>query len=298
MDIAVTGSTGFIGSALVRDLEADGHSVLRVVRPGTGATSGRSITWDPMTDAIDAAGLEGIDAVVHLAGEGIDARRWSPEQKTRIRESRTRSTALLAHAIDGLANPPGVWVSGSAIGYYGDRGADMLDETAGPGEGFLAEVCDDWETAARTEGPTRVAHIRTGIVLDAGGGALRAQLPFFKLGIGGRIGDGSQYWSWISLTDQIGAIRHVIDHEIAGPVNLTAPTPVTNTEFTRTLGKVLGRPTLLPTPRLAVNLRLGRELADALLFTSARVLPAVLTGSGFTFAHPDLEPALRAVLDK
>ncbi|MDH4169092.1 MAG: TIGR01777 family oxidoreductase, partial [Acidimicrobiia bacterium] len=281
MDIAVTGSTGFIGSALVRDLEADGHRVLRVVRPGTGATSGRSITWDPMTDAIDAAGLEGIDAVVHLAGEGIEARRWTSEQKTRIRESRTRSTALLARTFDGLTNPPGVWVSGSAIGYYGDRGADMLDETAGPGEGFLAEVCDDWETAARTEGPTRVAHIRTGIVLDAGGGALRAQLPFFKLGIGGRIGDGSQYWSWISLTDQIGAIRHVIDHEIAGPVNLTAPTPVTNTEFTRTLGKVLTRPTLLPTPRLAVNIRLGRELADALLFTSARVLPAVLTGSGF-----------------
>jgi len=298
MDIAVTGSTGFIGSALVRDLEADGHRVLRVVRPGTGATSGRSITWDPMTDAIDAAGLEGIDAVVHLAGEGIEARRWTSEQKTRIRESRTRSTALLARTFDGLTNPPGVWVSGSAIGYYGDRGADMLDETAGPGEGFLAEVCDDWETAARTEGPTRVAHIRTGIVLDAGGGALRAQLPFFKLGIGGRIGDGSQYWSWISLTDQIGAIRHVIDHEIAGPVNLTAPTPVTNTEFTRTLGKVLTRPTLLPTPRLAVNIRLGRELADALLFTSARVLPAVLTGSGFAFAHPDLEPALRAVLDK
>jgi len=187
-------------------------------------------------------------------------------------------------------------VSGSAVGYYGDRGDAVVDETADPGDDFLADVCVQWEDAARTKADTRVVHIRTGVVLDPRGGALRAQLPFFKLGLGGRIGDGTQYWSWISLADEIGGIRHLIDHDISGPVNLTAPTPVTNAEFTAALGKAMRRPTLLPTPRLATNVRLGRELAEALLYTSTRAVPRVLLDQGYTFADPEVGDALAGML--
>ncbi|MDH3704671.1 MAG: TIGR01777 family oxidoreductase [Acidimicrobiia bacterium] len=296
MDLAITGSTGFIGAALVADLVAAGHRVLRVVRPSSTGTDGDTLRWDPEAGTIDAAVLEGIDALVHLAGEGIETRKWNPAQKARILESRTAGTKLLARTLEGLSRPPRVWVSGSAVGFYGDRGDDVVDETAEPGDDFLASVCVQWEAASRNDADTRVAHIRTGIVLDPSGGALRAQLPFFRLGVGGRIGDGTQYWSWISLADQIGAIRHLVEHDIAGPVNLTAPTPVTNAEFTAALGKALRRPTLLPTPRLATNLRLGRELADALLYTSTRAVPQVLLDEGYRFEDPELGPALARML--
>jgi len=298
MDVAITGSTGLIGSALVADLEADGHRVARLVRPSSSAVDGETITWDPSAGTIDAAALEGIDALVHLAGEGIESRRWTAEQKTRILESRTRSTDMLATTIDALRQPPSVWVSGSAIGYYGDRGDDVLDEAEPPATDFLADVCRQWEAAARTDADTRIAHVRTGIVLAAHGGALRPLLPFFRLGLGGRNGDGSQYWSWISLTDEIAAIRHIIDSDLEGPVNLTAPEPVTNAEFAKALGRALGRPTVLPTPRVALDLRLGRELAEALVYTSARVQPRALLDSGFVFAHTTIDAALRDALEK
>ncbi|MGI9602579.1 MAG: TIGR01777 family oxidoreductase [Acidimicrobiales bacterium] len=298
MDIAITGSTGFIGEALVADLVGNGHRVARLVRPGSNATSGETISWDPRAGSIDAAGLEGVDGIVHLAGEGIETRRWSTEQKARILDSRTNGTTLLTRTIEQLDRPPAVWLSGSAVGFYGDRGDEPVDESAEPGDDFLADVCQRWEGAAQTGPDTRLVYLRTGIVLDATGGALAAQLPFFKFGLGGRIGDGRQFWSWISLADEVAAIGHLLTADVDGPVNLTAPNPVTNAEFTTTLGRVLGRPTILPTPRLAVNARLGRELAEALLFTSARVQPTVLEESGFEFRHRELDAALRDTLEK
>lgn len=294
MDVAITGSTGFIGSALRASLEADGHRVIALRRPQSSSTRGDAIAWDPAAGTIDQGGLEGVDAIVHLAGEGIEERRWTDEQKQRILDSRVQSTSLLARTIDELDRPPAVWVSGSAIGYYGDRGDEVLTESDPPGDDFLAEVCQRWEAEARAE-RTRVATIRTGIVLDPDGGALQAQLPFFKLGIGGRIGDGSQWWSWITLADQVAAIRHLLDHEVSGPFNLTAPNPVTNAVFTSSLGDALHRPTFLPTPKLATYARLGKELAQALLYTSARVVPSALQESGFTFADPELGPALESM---
>jgi uncharacterized protein (TIGR01777 family) len=295
MDIAITGSSGLIGTALARALEARGDRVVRVVRRAAGANE---VQWDIDAGTIDAAGLEGIDGVVHLAGEGIGEKKWTPEQKRKVKESRTKGTALLCNALAGLADKPSVLVSGSAIGYYGNRGDEVLLESSMPGNDFLSEVVTAWEDAAdpAREAGIRVAHIRTGIVLSTEGGALKEQLPFFKLGIGGRFGDGSQYWSWVSITDQVNAILHILDTDISGPVNVTAPNPTTNAEFTTTLGQALRRPTLLPTPRFAVNLRLGAELAEALLFTSARVLPDVLQKSGFTFTHETLSEALEDIL--
>ena len=299
MDVAVTGSSGLIGSALVRSLEADGHTVVPVVRrparPGE-----RVVAWDPAAGTIDAAALEGLDAVVHLAGEGIAEKRWSAEQKRRILDSRTHGTVLLAGALAGLERPPGVLLSGSAIGYYGDRGDEVLTEASTPGDIFLSEVCVAWEAAAQAavEAGIRTAHLRTGIVLDAGGGALAKTLPLFKLGLGGRLGPGTQWWSWISLADEVSAIRFLLEAEVAGPVNLTGPAPVTNADFTTALGRVLGRPTALPVPRFGPKLLLGGELAEQLLFASQRVLPSVLEQAGFRFAHPDVETALRAVLDR
>ena len=300
MRVAVTGSTGLIGQALVERLEANGHQVVRVVRPGSSQPMGpsTSVPWNPTTSRIEAAGLEGLDAVVHLAGEPIAARRWSPDQKERIAQSRVQGTALLTQALARLSEPPRVLVSASAIGYYGSRGDELLDESSSGGDDFLARVCRDWEAAAdpaRAAG-IRVAHPRTGVVLSRSGGALAEMLPFFKLGIGGRIGDGHQWMSWITLHDEVSALLWLLEADVEGPVNLTAPEPVTNRELTAALGRALRRPAVLPTPKPALWARLGRELTEALLYSSARVAPAALQRRGFTFAHPDIASGLAAVL--
>jgi len=299
VDIAITGSSGLIGSALDRRLSDAGHRVLRVVRPSSANTSGDTITWDPAAGSIDAAGLEGLDAVVNLAGEGIGERRWTPEQKQRILDSRVRGTTLLAATLAELDRPPAVLLSGSAIGVYGDTGDRAVDETRAPGSDFLAQVCVEWEgaTTAASEAGIRTALLRTGIVLDADGGALGKQLTFFKLGLGGRSGSGRQYWSWITLTDEVAAIEFLLTADVSGPVNLTAPNPSTNAEFARTLGRVLGRPTTV-IPMIGPRLLLGRELADSLLLTSQRVLPGVLESAGFPFTDPELEAALRSVVGR
>lgn len=298
MELAITGASGLIGSALTRSLTDDGHRVVPLVRRSTTAPD--ELRWDPMAGSIDAGGLEGIDAVVHLAGESIAGGRWNLVKKMQIRESRVRGTTLLAETIAKLDQPPAVFVSGSAIGYYGDRGDQVLTEASGPADDFLAQVCVDWEAAAEPAGGAgvRVVNVRTGIVLDRSGGALAKMLPLFRFGLGGRMGNGRQYWSWITLEDTVAAIRHVIDHPVSGPVNLTAPSPATNREFTRTLAKVLGRPAVFTVPSFGPKLVLGAELADALLFTSARVEPAALAAAGYTFRHPTLETGLRSVLGK
>lgn len=295
MKIAITGSSGLIGSALIAEIEARGHSALRIVRGGANADD---VAWDINAGTIEADKLEGVDAVVHLAGAGIGDKKWTDEYKAQVIESRTLGTALIAETIAGLDTPPRVFVSGSAMGYYGDRGDNRLTERDSRGQGFLSDVVTAWEGAASPaiDAGIRTAFIRTGVVLSPEGGALEAQLPFFKLGIGGKIGDGSQYWSWISITDQVNAILHIIDSDISGPVNLTAPNPSTNSEFTTALGNALGRPTFLPTPKFAVDFRLGKEAAKEMLFFSTRVIPEVLLDSGFTFQHPTIEEAFEAIL--
>ena len=300
MRVAVTGSTGLIGRALVERLEAGGHQVVRVVRPGNSdrLAPSMSVAWNPTTSRIDAEGLEGLDAVVHLAGEPIAARRWSPEQKERIADSRVQGTDVLAQALARLDAPPAVLVSASAIGYYGDRGDERLDEASSGGTDFLALVCRDWEAAAdpaRGAG-IRVVHPRTGVVLSRSGGALGEMLPFFRLGIGGRIGSGRQWMSWITLHDEVEALLWLLEADVEGPVNLTAPEPVTNRELTAALGRALRRPAVLPTPKPALWAKLGRELTEALLYSSARVSPAVLQRNGFQFTHADISTALAAVL--
>ena len=297
--IAISGASGLIGSALSAALIADGHTVVPLVRrsarPGESA-----VEWDPSAGTIDAAGLEGIDAVVHLAGAGIGDHRWNDAYKREVLESRTRGTELLATTLAGLDSPPAVMVSGSAIGIYGDTGDSAVDETAPHARDFLASVCTQWEAAAApaAEAGIRVPLLRTGIVLSPEGGALAKLLPLFKLGAGGRMGSGRQWWSWISLADEVSVIRWLIDNDVTGPVNATAPEPVTNAEMTKTLGTVLHRPTLLPVPSFGPKLLLGSELAQALLFTSQRVVPKVLTDHHFQFAHPTLESALRAMLGR
>lgn len=299
MDIAVTGSNGLIGSALVASLRADGHRVVPVVRSGDGADA---VRWDPTAGTIDRAGLEGLDAVVHLAGEGIASGPWTEAQRARIHDSRSVGTALLCEALAGLDRPPAVLVSGSAIGYYGDRGDEVLTESSSSGTDFLAEVCRDWEapTEAAAGAGIRVATIRTGIVLSASGGALAKQLLVYRLGLGAKAGRGTQWMSWISLRDEVAAIRHAIDHDVvSGPVNLTAPAPVTNAEFTDAVGDALHRPTFLTIPRFARRAPFGiGPLVDSLLFVSQRVRPAVLEQTGFAFADPELGPALSTLLQR
>jgi uncharacterized protein (TIGR01777 family) len=302
MDVVVTGSSGLIGTALVDALHAAGHHPIRLTRRDTSTARGRDDTlrWDPDAGTIDAAGFEGVDAVVHLAGESIASHRWTAEQKQRILESRVKGTTLIAETIAASRRPPRVLVSASAIGFYGDRGAAPLTETAPQADTFLAGVVGAWERAAdpaRTAG-IRVAHPRTGIVLSRDSGALPKLLPLFRLGLGGRFGSGRQYWSWITLGDEVRALMWLLSHEVSGPVNLTSPNPVTNAEFTKALGHVLGRPALLPVPAFGPKVVVGTELATELLFTSANVLPAALLESGFEFEHPALEPALRSVLER
>ena len=296
MRVAVTGSTGLIGSALTPHLESLGHEVLRVVR---GNPTGSDIVWSPAECRIDTHALDGVDAVVHLAGAGIGDKRWTDDYKRELLESRTKGTTLISEAIAAADDGPKVFLSGSAIGIYGARGDEELDETSTPGDGFLADVCVQWEqsTALAAAAGVRVVHLRTGIVLSAKGGALKKQLPLFKFGLGGKMGSGDQWQSWISIDDEVAAIAHLLTTDTSGPVNLTAPNPVTNLEFTKTLGEVLHRPTFAPIPKFGPKLLLGGELADNLLFSGQKVLPRVLDADGtFTFRHPDLATALRALL--
>ena len=298
MRIAVTGSTGLIGSVLVSHLRAAGHETVSLVRRTPASPT--EVQWDPARGQLNAKDLDGVNAVVHLAGAGIGDKRWSESYKREILESRTKSTELLAQRITEVENKPSVFLSGSAIGIYGPRGDEELSENATHGSTFLADVCERWESAT---GPAqaagiRTAHLRTGIVLSTQGGALKKQLPLFKLGLGGRFAKGDQWQSWISITDEVRAITHLLTSSLEGPVNLTAPEPVTNGEFTRILASVVKRPALLPIPSFGPKLLLGGELADALLFTGQRVVPTALIRDGFAFTHSTLESALRDLLSK
>jgi len=293
MKILISGSHGLVGTALIKSLEPEGHEIFRLVRHAPNSRS--EIEWSPDRYSIALARLEGFDAVVHLAGESIAEGRWSDEKKKRIRESRVKGTRLLGDALANLANRPKSLISASAIGYYGNRGDEVLTEGSAPGDGFLAEVCVEWEkgTALATEKRIRVVNTRFGIVLDAHGGALKKMLPPFRMGIGGRIGDGKQWMSWIALDDVVGGIKFALRNDsLQGPVNFVAPNPVTNSEFTKTLGKALSRPTLFPIPAFGVRLVFG-EMADALLLSSQRVEPANLIKAGYQFQYLGLKEALR-----
>ena len=297
MDVAISGSHGLIGAALVASLQADGHHVLRLTRGGI--TNEDEIGWDPDAGRIDAPALEGVDAVVHLAGEGIGERKWSAEQKRRIRESRLRGTAALAAAVASREEKPRVFVSASAIGYYGDRGDEELTEKSAPGDDFLAQLCQEWEaeTEPAAAAGVRTVHARTGIVLARHGGVLARLLLPFKLGLGGKQGSGKQWMSWIALDDEVAALRCAIDDaRLSGPVNLVAPNPVTNAEFADALGRALHRPTVLPTPLLPLKARYGTELVRTLLLVSQRVLPRELERVDFRFRCPVLDGALQAIL--
>jgi hypothetical protein len=293
--VAITGASGMIGSALSRSLGADGHRIVPIVRhpPREG-----EVRWDPDRGRIDAAGLEGIDVLVHLAGESIASGRWTRARKHRIRESRARGTTLIARTIAGLDRPPSTLISVSAVGIYGDRGDETLTEQSPPGEGFLPEVAVTWENAAdpAREAGIRVAHPRLAAVLSASGGVLGRLLLPFRLGLGGPIGRGEQWMPLVALDDVVGAMRHLIDAPgLAGPFNVSLPTPVTNREFSTQLGKALHRPAVIPVPPAALRLAYG-QLADELLIASARVVPAALEASGYRFLHPTLDSALEAAL--
>ncbi len=299
MRVAVTGSHGLIGTALVESLTADGHQVSSLVR---GDPKGpHELRWSPAAGTIDAAGLEGHDAVVHLAGVGIGDHRWTDEHKAAVLDSRVQGTSLLATTLAGLDRPPTVLASASAVGYYGDTGSRAVTEADGPGTGFLADVVQQWEAATEpaAKAGIRVARFRSGVVLTDRGGALDKQLLPFKMGLGGRVGTGEQYLSWISLDDEVAAIRHLlVTASIDGPVNLTAPEPVTNAEFTKALGAVLGRPTVMPVPKIALHTMFGKEMVAEMLLAGQRVLPAVLQASGFAFVDQEIEAALRRILGK
>lgn len=293
MRVLVSGSTGLIGTALVRALEERGDSVLRLVRSASGAPE-REVLWDIDAQRIDKDKLEGVDSVIHLAGEPIAAPRWTEEKKRKIRDSRVRGTKLLTDALISLEHPPRTYLSASAIGYYGNRGDTVLAEDAEPGKGFLASVCREWEDAAKpaADHGIRVVNMRFGVVLSREGGALPLMLKPFKMGLGGPVGNGRQYMAWITLDDLVSMVLYLLDHDaIRGPVNIVAPEPVTNKEFTKTMGTVLNRPTKLPTPAFAVRLAIG-EMADEMLLASIRAVPQKLQDTDYTYRFPDLETAL------
>jgi uncharacterized protein (TIGR01777 family) len=298
MKILVTGSSGFIGSTLLPFLTSKGHDVRGMVR--SSATPGSDdIEWDPIRRSINSKALEGFAAAVHLAGENIAGGRWTAARKRRIRESRTIGTRFLVDTLTGLVKPPKVLICASAIGYYGTRGAKLLREDSPPGHGFLPDVCQAWEAAANAAaaGGIRVVNLRIGIVLSAAGGAMTKMLTLFRTGLGGTIGDGGQFWSWIALDDLLAAVLHAIEKEtLAGPVNAVSPNPVTNRDFTKTLARVLSRPAIAALPAFAARLMMG-EMAGELLLASARVEPARLLDSGFKFLFPELEPALRHLVE-
>jgi uncharacterized protein (TIGR01777 family) len=297
--VIVSGASGLIGSRLVPFLTTGGHRVERLVRRAS-AREGSEIAWDPERGTIDRERLEGADAIVHLAGESVGAGRWTERQKEKILRSRIEGTRTLAEAIGALQSRPRVLVSASAIGFYGDRGDEELTEESPPGKGFLSRVCQVWEaaTGAAAEAGIRVVHLRIGVVLSAAGGALARMLLPFRFGLGGPIGSGGQFMSWILLEDLVGAIQHaILNDPLSGAVNGVSPNAVTQAEFARTLGRVLGRPAFLPLPAPAVRVVLG-EMGQALLLDGARVQPRKLLDSGFCFFRPDLGPALRTALGR
>lgn len=297
MQVVVSGSTGLVGRALCEELLKSGHTVRPLVRDTSSAPAG-SIPWDPARGQLDGAALDGVDAVVHLAGENIAAGRWNAARKARIRDSRVAGTQLLAERLAGLSQRPGVLVSASAIGFYGDRGDAVVTDDTPAGQGFLAEVCQAWEAAAvpAADAGIRVVHPRIGMVLSARGGALSKMLPPFRMGMGGPIGRGAMWMSWIHLADLVRALIHIIETpELTGAVNALAPNPVTNRDFTRALGSALRRPAVIPVPETALKFALG-EMAEALVLSSLRAVPSRLEGSGFEFNFPDVEAALRDLL--
>jgi uncharacterized protein (TIGR01777 family) len=295
MRIAVTGSTGLIGSALVPHLRSVGHDVVRLVRRAPAAAD--EVRWDPRAGTVDLSGLAGVEGVVHLAGAGVGDHRWTDAYKREIRDSRVDGTRTIASAMAALDPRPRVLVSGSAIGWYGDTGDRAVDETAPAGQGFLADVVRDWEAAAApaAEAGIRVVHPRTGLVVSASGGAWQRMFPLFRLGLGGRLGSGRQYWSWISLRDEVCALQFLLEQDhLSGPVNLTGPAPVTNAEAASVTAGVLGRPAFLPAPAFALKIVLGEFSSEVL--GSARVLPQVLERSGFAFQDGTLASAVRTAL--
>jgi uncharacterized protein len=295
--VAITGATGMIGTALGAHLRSTGHTVVRVVRRNP---TGGDVLWDPAAGTIDAAKLEGVDAIVHLAGEGIAESKWTDTHKKAVLDSRVSGTTLLAKTIASLDRKPAVWASGSAIGFYGDRGDQEMTESSTAGTGFLADVVKAWEasTAAADGSGVRIAHLRTGVVLSTTGGALKQQLLPFKLGLGGRFGPGTQYLPWITIQDTVRAILHVITTtSLTGPVNLVGPNPATNAEFTKALGHAVHRPTLVPTPLLPVKILYGADMVKEMLLASNRVVPTKLLASGFSFEHAELGAALKMLLD-
>ncbi len=298
MKILVSGSTGLVGVALAAALREKEHEIVSLVRrPATGTGE---VAWDPTGETLDGAAVEGMDAAIHLAGENVAARRWTAEQKAKIRDSRVQGTYLIASTLAKLKEPPRTLICASAIGYYGDRGDEVLKETSESGTDYLSDVCRKWEAAAKpaADAGIRVVLLRYGVILSPKGGALAKMLPPFRLGAGGKIGNGQQYMSWISLDDAVGATLHALSTEsLSGPVNVVAPHPVTNTEFTKTLGRVLYRPTVLPMPGFAARLAFG-EMADGLLLASQHVEPSKLVESGYGFRHANLEEALRHLLGK
>ena len=294
MRIVMSGASGFLGHDLVRRLRGEGHQVIRLVRrePRTEDEA----PWDPAHGDIDPTLLSGVDAVVNLSGAGVGDKRWTPAYKREIRDSRVKATTTIAAATATARPRPTVLLNASAVGWYGDTGEHAVDEDSPPGEGFFPEVCESWEaaTVAAVDAGVRVTKLRTGLVLAASDGLLKPMLPLFRLGLGGRLGSGRQYMSWISLADWIGAVIFLLEREITGPVNLTAPHPQTNADFTRELGKAVRRPAVLPVPAAALRVALGEFANEAVI--SQRVLPGLLTRSGYRFEHPELGPALRWAL--
>lgn len=299
MRVLISGASGLLGTALTGALRRAGYTVNRLVRPGGSAAPG-DVGWNPKSGRVELAGLEGVDAVVHLAGASIAEGRWTKARKQVLRESRVDATQNLVNALLELKRPPKVLVGASAVGYYGDRSDEQLTETSAPGNDFLAQLARDWETEVvrATKNGIRTVQLRFGVILAARGGALPRMLLPFKMGVGGRLGSGQQWMSWLTLQEATGIVKFALENaELAGAVNAVAPNPVRNIEFTKTLGRVLRRPTLFPAPAFALKLALG-EMADALLLSSQRVIPARLSELKYNFVHAELEAALRAVLRK
>lgn len=299
MKVVVAGASGFVGAALLPALRGEGHRVLRLVRREAQAED--EVQWNPSAGVLDARRLDGVEAAVNLAGENLAGRRWSAEQKERLFKSRVDTTRTLAAALARLSPKPQVLVNASAVGIYGDRGDERLAEGATPGQGFLAEICRVWEaeTEVAAQAGIRTVRVRFGTILAQDGGALAKMLPVFRWGLGGSFGSGRQWMSWISRDDVVGAILHTLKTPtLSGPVNIVAPEPATNRDFATTLGRVLHRPAFLPAPAWGLRLALGREMTDEALLASARAVPGALLKTGYRFRHPELEGALRAILEK
>lgn len=298
MKIAISGASGLVGSALAESLAKEGHEIIRLVRSPEQIGPGK-VLWDAEGSVLQVHELEGVDAFVHLAGENLAARRWTTQQKQRIRDSRVRGTALISDSLARLKSPPKLLACASAVGYYGNRGGELLDEQSRPGHGFLAEVAQEWEAATNPaqRAGIRVLHLRFGMILSAQGGALPKLLTPFKFGLGGVIGHGDQYWSWVAIDDVVSVIRFAMEpSNLDGPINVVSPGVVTNREFTKTLGRVLNRPTLFPVPAFVARLAFG-EMADEALLASTRVVPLKLHAAGYGFQYSELEPALRHLVD-